>query len=346
MQIKGEAAPSRRGVLAAGAALAVGAVLPGTARAQGDTGAQMRARAETFLMGLDEAGQAAALFAFDDPLRRRWNYMTGSRVSPGLPLEAMSAEQRMAAMDLLATGLSAGGMAKAEAVMVLQDVLRDELNKGAPDRNSLRFSMAVFGVPSVDGPWTWRFEGHHLTLSYTLVGEELVSVTPSSFSSDPNEVRSGPHDGLVALAEEETLGRQLFGDLTGGARRAALLQETSPGNVLALPGQEGQFRGDRLGLALGDMSSGQADLARRMLTVYAVDHLPEPLAEEQRARVFGGDAAAIRFGWAGDPGRGSVYYRLSGESFVIEFATLRNQPLHHHTIRHDFDRNMGAHRLG
>lgn len=225
--------PSRRdvmvatagGAIAAGMLGAAGLVRPASANAA--LGAEMRARASAFLAALDEGQRSATTFSFDDRNWQRWNYMTGSAVSPGLPLERMSDEQKVLALDLLRSGLSEAGMDKAERVMVLQDVLRDELNKGAPDRNSERFSTAIFGTPSDTGTWAWRFEGHHLTLTYTLVGDEIVSVTPSSFSSDPNTVASGPHRGLVALVDEEEMGRTLFRDLSAQNRDWPCCQ-TSP----------------------------------------------------------------------------------------------------------------------
>lgn len=307
----------------------------------------MRARATTFLASLDDDQRSATTFSFDDRNWRRWNYMTGSAVSPRLPLERMSDEQKVLALDLLRSGLSEAGMDKAERVMVLQDVLRDELNKGAPDRNSERFSTAIFGTPSDAGTWAWRFEGHHLTLTYTLVGDEIVSVTPSSFSSDPNTVASGPHRGLVALVDEEEMGRTLFRDLSAQNRDWAVLSNQSYGNVLALAGRENRIPDTPEGVPLADLTGPQIDLVTRMIDLYTIDHLAAPLADEQRARVREGDIMATRFGWAGADREGqSIYYRLHGETFVIEFASLRNQPLHLHTIRHDFERNLGAHRIG
>ncbi|MEO1460539.1 MAG: DUF3500 domain-containing protein, partial [Pseudomonadota bacterium] len=80
--------------------------------------------------------------------------------------------------------------------------------------------------------------------------------------------------------------------------------------------------------------------------IYTRDHLDGPLSEMQRARLAAEDEAAIRFGWAGDPDQGSIYYRLHGETVLIEFATLNGQPQHHHTVVHDPAWNFGDHRLG
>ncbi len=333
---------TRRGVLGAGAALGVLAL--GARPAFAKPGADMVARAQGFLGGLSEGARAEATRGFDDPLRLRWDYMTGSRVSPGLPLERMSEVQKGAALDLLRSGLSEDGFAKAERVMLLQDVLRDEIGKGTADRNRERFSVIVFGTPG-EGLWGWRFEGHHLTLNYTLAGDQIVSVTPSSFSSDPNTVASGPHEGTVALQEEENYGRIIFGAMTDKARGHALLQEQSFGNVLALAGKESRI-GARRGVPFADLAQAEVDFLMELVDIYSSYHLPGALQGDMWGRLREGDLAAARFGWAGDEKKGSIYYRIHGDTFLIEFATLRNQPQHHHTIRHDFERNLGAHVVG
>lgn len=339
----------RRLITTAAGSLALTA-LPGLASANSPlpapgvatSGTLMRDRAVRLLALFNETQRDRARFAFNSSTRQRWNFM-GPWAKPGLPLEAMTSQQQEAAMDLLATALSPRGMTKAQEVMVLQDVLR-ELGDGPADRSQKRFSVAIFGEPSPREPWGWRFEGHHLSLSFTLAGERVVSVTPSSFSSNPNVVTSGRYRGTVALEEEVTLARQLYNDLQGRQREAALIRERAFGNILTTAGREGRFDGRREGVPLADLTQAQADLAQRLVAVYGVDHLSAPLAEEQQARLAEGDAAALHFGWAGSAQEGEMmYYRLHGDTFLIEFASLPRQPLHLHTVRHDLERNLGAH---
>lgn len=349
---------TRRRVLAAAPAMAtLAAGIGGFGRsatasdgaARSPAGALMTSRARTFLATLSESQAGAARFSFGGRRWQSWNYMTGSAFAPGLPLEKMDRDQKIAALDLLAAGLSSAGFDKAERVMLQQDILRDEWNKGSPDRNRERFSVMIFGEPG--GPqagalWGWRWEGHHLSLSFTLSGDEVVSVTPSSFSSEPNRVDTGPHRGMVALPDEERLARQLFGDLSAKARETARIQDQSFGNILATAGREARVQGTAQGLPLADMGATQRDLAQRLIETYVVDHLPAEVAEMQTQRLRAGDLMGTRFGWAGDAETegASIYYRLHGDAFLIEFASLFRQPLHLHTIVHDFERNLGRHR--
>lgn len=339
-----ENSSSRREFLAtSGLALAAGS-LASPARAAGEPGAAMTELAARFMDGLDDQARAEASFPFDGRTRRAWNFM-GARAKPGLLLETMNAAQKTASMELLATALSPHGLHKAEKVMLLQDVLR-EMGSGPRDRSRERFAIAIFGTPSVDEPWGWRFEGHHLSLSFTLIGNEVVSVTPSSFSSNPNLVASGPHRGTLALDEEERLARLLYRDLSAANRDRALIRERAFGNILTTAGREDRLGGTPEGVAFADLHSAQRDLAMRLIDTYGVDHLNAALAEQQRTRLREGDVMAARLAWAGSNREGEMmYYRLHGETFLIEFASLRNQPLHLHTIRHDLERNLGAHRL-
>ncbi len=338
----------RETVAGLGASLSLAAIASPLAAspAQADTtfpGQMMLDRTKNWLAKLNAEQNEEARFAFDSRRRATWNYMTGSSFAPGVALEKMTAEQKDLALDLLATGLSRSGLETAMNIMLQQDILRDEWGKGSPDRNRERFSLMIFGEPSETGLWGWRWEGHHLTITYTLKGTEVVAHTPKAFSSEPNTVPSGPHKGLVLLPENETLGRAIFRDLSNKNRRQALINEASLGNIKALPGREKQFS-LREGVALGDLSQPQMDMIRRLIEVYTSDHLTPAFANEQQSRMKEQDLAAARFGWAGpNVADESFYYRLHGETFLIEFATLRNQPQHQHTIVHDLQRNLGAH---
>ncbi|MEM9550372.1 MAG: DUF3500 domain-containing protein [Pseudomonadota bacterium] len=313
-------------------------------RARAATAApEMLSRATAALATLSAAQQQTALFEFNDPLRAGWNYMLGSRRAPGLALEDMDPAQKEAALALLATALSAEGFEKAQNIMLQQDILRDEWRKGSPDRNRERFSLMIFGTPQPGSAWGWRWEGHHLSISITLIGDQILSATPNAFASEPNTVPSGPHKGLVVLKEEEVLGRQLYTDLSSSARSTALVNDESPGNVLTLQGREGRYDGDTRGLPLSDMTQSQRDMALRLIEVYTAEPFAAAIAEPRRARLQAGDLEATRFIWAGaDLDRGPIYYRLHGPDLLIEFASLRNQPLHLHTASHEPGHNLGA----
>ena len=188
----------------------------------------------------------------------------------------MSAPQKEAAWDLLATVLSTSGLEKAKNVMTLQNVLAAQGN-GAGMRSSERFSFAVFGVPADSGSWGFRIEGHHLSQSIAVQGGRIISVTPSSFSANPNRVTAGKHAGLVTLKAEEALARRLFRDLAPNLQAKARLSETALSNILSYAGRE-RANGQKVGIPAAALASAQRDLLWQLIETYAVDHLPPMLA--------------------------------------------------------------------
>lgn len=330
----------RRTILAAlgGAALTAGALSPAPTQAQVDG---PLAAMDSFLRSLTPEAEALARFTFGDSTHRNWNFM-GTRIKPGLPIERMDQSQKDTAGKLLRTLLSSAGYEKARLIMACQDVMR-ELGRGPTDRNSERFSIAVFGQPAIDTLWGARIEGHHLSLSWTLIGNELAAITPASFSVIPQHIPSGAKKGTVVLDHEEAYGRRLIQDLTGAKRQAAIFSERLPGNVMAQAGREQRFT-NKEGIPAAELGSAQQDLLWELIEITTVDPWPSLVAEAQKLRIREGDSAAVHFAWAGGLDSGDMfYYRIHGDTFVLEFTNVRNNPEHLHAVYHDPERTLGRH---
>jgi hypothetical protein len=261
-------------------------------------------------------------------------------IKPGLRLEQMDAAQKANAWDLLAALLSEGGIAKAKNVMLLQDVLASR-GDGAGQRSSERFSIAIFGTPAESGTWGVRFEGHHLHHSVTVRDGQIVSVTPASFSSNPNRITSGQHAGLNTLKDEEALARRLIGDLAPRLQGKARVSGTPLNNILSYAGRE-RANGQKVGLPATELASAQRDLLWQLIETYTVDHLPAPIATAQRARVRTGDQAAVHFAWYGPNTAEKAFgYRVIGDGFVIEMGAVDPAAQHLHTIYIDLANVLG-----
>ena len=334
----------RRRVLVTGSALVGASVLPGVvggADAGLASASELTARTHAFLAGLDPAKRKAASFEWDGKEWRGWNYFGFPSVTkPGLRLEQMDAAQKDLAWALLATLMSPEGLKKARNVMILQDVLM-ELGDGVGQRSAERFSFAVYGTPGDTGTWGFRLEGHHLHQSIAVRNGQIVSVSPSSFSCNPNRVTSGRHAGLVTLQVEEALARRLIGDLSPRLQGRARLSNTPIDNILSYAGRE-RANGRKVGLPASELSTAQRDLLWQLIETYAVDHLSSPLATAQKSRVRTGDREAVHFAWYGPntPER-AFGYRVIGDSFVIELGSVDPAALHLHTIYHDLSNVLG-----
>ncbi len=124
--------------------------------------------AQAFLGGLDDAQRAKATYAFDNAERLRWHWTTPRNFPRnGLPLTEMSAEQKAAAHALLQASVSAAGYEKSLNIMVLQNDLGND-----PEL----YFVTVFGAPG-ERAWGWRWEGHHLSRQFTIVGDQ-IAMTP------------------------------------------------------------------------------------------------------------------------------------------------------------------------
>jgi hypothetical protein len=337
--------PDRRSVVLAGAALVAAAAVPGAGTRAAETGlaaaGDLLERVTRFLASLAPEQRRGAAFAWDGPEWRGWNYFGSSDfIKPGLRLEQMSAAQKAAGWDLLATVLSAGGLAKAKDVMTLQDVLAAR-GDGTGRRSSERFSFAVFGTPAEKGAWGFRLEGHHLSLSFAVRDGRIVSVTPSSFSANPNRVQSGARAGLVTLKDEEALGRRLFADLSPRLQGRARQSEGALRNILSYAGRE-QANANKVGIPAADLASAQRDLLWQLVETYTVEHLSAALASAQKARVASGDRAALHFAWYGpNTAEAAFGYRVIGDGFVIEMGSVDPAAQHLHTIYHDLATVLG-----
>jgi hypothetical protein len=335
----------RRQVVIAGAALLSTAALPHIAAAAGDGGlapaADLLSATRNLLSSLEPAKHKAASFAWNGPEWSGWNYFgSAGFIKPGLRLEQMSAEQKAFAWDLLATLLSPAGRQKAKNVMILQDVLAAR-GDGAGQRSSERFSFAVFGTPAESGAWGFRLEGHHLIQSIAVRDGRIVSVTPSSFSANPNRVETGAHAGLVTLKDEEALARRLIADLAPRQQARARISGTALNNILSYAGRE-RANAQAVGLAAAELSSAQSDLIWQLIEAYAVEHLSGALADAQRARVRAGDRAAVHFAWYGPNTPEKAFgYRVIGQGFVIEMGSVDAAAQHLHTIYHDLGNVLG-----
>src|SRR5690606_22121302 len=114
-----------------------------------------------------------------------WNYTPRSR--KGITLKDLSALQRQKALTLLQTVLSTPGYVKATQIIDLENVLR--VLEKRPDNDTYRdpdnYAFLFFGEPGT-AIWGWRVEGHHLSLHFSAVDNQ-ISFLPGFMGSNPAE---------------------------------------------------------------------------------------------------------------------------------------------------------------
>lgn len=167
-----------------------------------------------FLEHLESPNRHAVLFPFEDTERLNWSYLPGPR--RGLPLRSMTSADRGRLQRLLRSGLSEHGATTATAIVeneLILGALESEQGLDSSRRDPDLYYVSVFGEPQGTNEWAWRFEGHHLSLHFTLLGDTLMAATPSFFGADPACVPSGPKQGVRILAPLEDLARSLMSSL-------------------------------------------------------------------------------------------------------------------------------------
>jgi hypothetical protein len=250
----------------------------------------------------------------------------------------MTPTQRHLAYSLLAAGLSQQGYIKATTIMSLEDVLRILENDSGERRNPEKYHLSIFGAPSEKGTWAWRFEGHHLSLHFTLVNGKLAA-SPTFLGSNPAEVRQGPRQGLRVLAAEEDLARELLNSLTEAQRKLAILDAKAPNDILTSNKKTALIEG-KLGVSLAQLNPKQRGLLANLLNEY-VYNVPDQLAlaREEKIRAAGQD---IRFAWMGPTEKGALhYYRIQAPTFLIEYDNTQNNGNHIHSVWRDFNGDFG-----
>ncbi|CCH55722.1 hypothetical protein BN8_05002 [Fibrisoma limi BUZ 3] len=305
----------------------------------------MAAVTQRFLQLLTPEQRAQATYPFDNEERFNWHFVPRTR--KGLPLKQMTDEQRKAAMALLKTGLSDQGYDKATAIMDLENVLRVVENRPPNDtyRDPENYSFTVFGEPGGREPWSWRIEGHHISLQFLSLTGRVLAQTPTFFGSNPGEVRADvPQKGKRVLKQETDLAFALLKTLSDEQRKQAVIGTVAYPEIITSNKRKASLE-KMEGLTLTDMKADQRKLFLELLQVY-LNNYRITLAKQQFARLEKAGLDKLRFAWAGDltpelgEGKG-WYYRIHGPTILIEYDNTQTNANHIHTVVRDLTNDFG-----
>jgi hypothetical protein len=311
------------------------------ARAQTVGGAAASEAASAFLKSLPAELRGAAQFPLDSPERLNWNFVPMAR--KGASLLKLDDRQAELIGPLLATALSPEGLVSARGVIKHENILRRvETERGidASRRDPGLYYTSVFGKPSVDAGWSWRFEGHHLSLNVAQLPGQPPAVGPLFMGANPARVLSGANEGFRLLAAEEDLGRALISLLPVERRKSAMIRDTAFSEILT--SNEREVKLEFAGLAAADMSAEERQALRALIELYT-GRLIEASAKEVLARMDRAGFDKVRFAWAGGTEAGQPhYYRVHGPTLLIEYDDTQNDANHIHTVYRDLDRDFGG----
>jgi len=302
--------------------------LPAAARARTAVAHDVAGAANAWLESLDAAQRSLASKPFDDVKRTDWHFVP-KPARKGVQLRDMTESQQAAALALLRSVLSQIGYDKSVAIMELDEILRIlEGSRAKNIRDPKRYFFTIFGTPSDAGPWAISFEGHHLSLNFTVRDGRIVDSTPQFMGANPAVVKTPlpnlPAVGRRVLDAEESVAFELVNSLDESQRAKAVIASESPKEIRGA-GEPQPPSDPAVGIAWGDLSASQQALLRRLVDVYC-DAMPEEVVAERRKLIESADGgwAAVQFAWAGSlkPGIGHSY-RVEGPTFVIELCNVQ-----------------------
>lgn len=286
--------------------------------------------AQAFLDTLDDQQKQQAVFEYAAKERKDWHFIP-KKTRKGMQVKEMNEAQKKAANAVLRSCLSKAGYDKARKIMELEKVLAAlEKNKtGGAVRDSERYYITLFGKPGGDDLWGISFEGHHLSLNFSLKGSDLVSSTPSFFAANPATVKSQEVDsvplGTQVLKDEEQIAFELVNSLDEAQRKSAVIAEKAPREIRGA-GEAETPKDEKVGIVYSDLNEEQKEKMRELVRSYLIK-LPPVAVKRLVQKITADGSQNIRFAWAGatKPGIGH-YYRIQGPSLLIEFVNTQPDP--------------------
>jgi hypothetical protein len=243
----------------------------------------------------------------------------------------MNNDQRRLLHRVLSAALSSQGYLKATGIMHLDELVNahfDSLHmkKKITDEvhsfvQKLQWSpgnyyFAFFGAPA-QSPWGFKLEGHHLSVNFTFINNQL-SVTPLFVGTDPAEMLYSHYAGWRVLGEEEDLGLKLLRTMNEQQRAKAVSSKEVPSDIIT-SAESGKRLVDNWGIKAVEFNPLQKSLLQQLIREF-VFNLEYDKAMSEYEKIQKGGFDNIYFGWiGGTEEKQAHYYIINGPTFLIEF---------------------------
>jgi hypothetical protein len=256
----------------------------------------------------------------------------------GIALNQLNEEQKKLLFEVLQSSLSETGYAKTQQIISLENVLAEM--SGNPDyHDPEKYHAAFYGNPAKDSLWSWSFQGHHISLNFTVLNGE-TSIAPRFLGANPAIVKEGSRKGERTLAKEEDLGLELINSCSAGQKQKAIFQHKAYYDIVTTNSADVEPL-EPVGIRMKELNHSQQSILLQLIDEYLAT-MPEDLAAKRMEKLKKEEAAEILFGWAGATKLGEGhYYRIQGKSFLIEFDNTQNNANHIHSVWRDFDGDFG-----
>ncbi|MEN9609742.1 MAG: hypothetical protein RLZZ628_556 [Bacteroidota bacterium] len=309
---------------------------------QFDPNASLKA-ANAFLKTLNAPQKRLSNLPFEDTSRTKWSNLPFEQVvRKGIQWKDLADSQRIIIHDLLRTVLSAQGYQKMMFIIQYDEATHERLAKAA-QWNAHRYGhqnywFTIFGTPEPNKIWSWKFEGHHISLNFTY-SPNGVTCTPMFVGINPALITTGAYAGSRLMFEENDFGNQLFNDLSADLKQKAIVSEhPKEADVMTQTGNEPHLK-DKKGVFYTEMTAKQQVLVENILRAW-VENLNPILAKEKMKQVLKHKNKLI-FTWQGTRNTNDLhYYSLKMDRFIIEFTNRDGGIYHYHTLWRDLSEDF------
>lgn len=291
-----------------------------------------------FLESLNTKQIAKIQLNFEDQTRQQWHFFPASMWSrEGIKLGDLTVAQYNLFLKLLRSSLSETGYDKTLGIIELEKVLAG--NSGSTFmRDAEKYYVAFYGDPRKDKLWGWSFEGHHISLNFTKVNDKIF-IVPRFFGANPATITSGKRKGERTLHKEEDLGLKLINSLSLTQKKIAIFDKKSFDIVTSNDSYVKPLK--MAGVSLNNLNQDQQTILLELIEEYLLA-MPLELATKRMTALKTEEFNQIRFAWSGNTEMGKPhYYRIQGETFLVEFDNTQDNGNHIHTVWRDFDGDFG-----
>ena len=323
----------------------------------GQTSSSIYEEANQFLSTMDQEEIELVSFDFNDSLRKDWtNLPIGLQKRNGIRYGHLSEQSKISFHHLLTTIFSSQGYLKTTSIMALDDVL-NEVYKEAYERKIItdevykeiralnwdygNYFIAIWGKPHLTEPWGLKFEGHHISINLSVIGDKF-SLTPLFLGTDPAEVAITKYSGLRVLSKEEDYGLLLINSLDKGQKLIATLSKEVPKDIITNPSNTQRIT-EYQGINGEHLTQEQKNILTRLIKEY-IYNLEHEKANEYLSKIEKSGIEKIYFAWIGSYERRKPnYYIINGPDFIIEYDNVgfNNDGNHIHSIWREKGNDFG-----
>ncbi|MGM0621857.1 MAG: DUF3500 domain-containing protein [Bacteroidota bacterium] len=296
-------------------------------------------KAIKFLHSLNNTQREKTQFDFEDASKTKWHYLPGAtRKRAGIQLFELNETQKELLFLLLQDFLSESGYSKTKQIIALEEVLV-QLGGSSVVRDPEKYFAAFYGNPERDSLWAWSFEGHHISLNFTVLNDR-ISMAPRFFGANPAIIPDGKRKGERTLGKEEDYGLELINSMSASQKQKAIFRKNAFFDITTTNAPEVNPP-EPAGIEMNDLDPAQQNILVNLINEY-LSAMPPELASKRMENLKQEEFDKIRFGWAGATKLGEPhYYRIQGKTFLVEFDNTQNNANHIHTVWRDFDGDFG-----